>query len=124
MNTIALDSHAPALGACGWCERHPDRACPACASRRRRAVRLVDKRGLTVIAAAHVMGLTVAFAQRLLDDETDRRTLTALRRDQVENARLRRLFFERQRQDPSLTASELARRVDSSPIQVERWLGL
>ena len=111
------------LTACDWCERHPDRACPACAARRRRAVRLVDA-GLSVAAAAELMGIQTALVQRLLDDEADRSALATLRRDHVDNAPLRRLFRARQRQDPSLTVSELARRVGSSPIQVERWLGL
>jgi AraC-like DNA-binding protein len=111
------------LTACDWCERHPDRACPACAARRRRAVRLVE-RGLSVALIAELMGVQTALVERLLDDEADRAALATLRRDHVENAPLRRLFRERQRHDPSLTVSELARRVGSSPIQVERWLGL
>ncbi len=114
---------ASQLTACDWCERHPDRACPACAARRRRAVRLVE-RGLSVAAAAELMGVQTALVERLLDDEADRSALATLRRDHVENAPLRPLFRERQRHDPSLTVSELARRVGSSPIQVERWLGL
>ena len=114
---------ASRLTACDWCEHHPDRACPACAARRRRAVRLVE-RGLSVAAIADVMGLSAGSVQRLLDDEADRTALAHLRRDHVENAPLRTLFRERQRHDPSLTVSELARRVGSSPIQVERWLGL
>jgi len=46
------------------------------------------------------------------------------RQDHVENAALRRRFLERRICDPELTAAELARRVGTSPIQVERWLGL
>src|SRR3954464_6705787 len=111
---------ASRLTACDWCEHHPDRACPACAARRRRAVRLVE-RGLSVTAIAERMGLQTALVERLLDDEADRSVLASLRRDHVENAPLRTLFRERQRDDPSLTVSELERRVGSSPIQVERW---
>src|SRR5215203_2985646 len=81
--------------ACDWCERHPDRACPACAARRRRAVRLVDA-GLSVAAAAELMGIQTALVQRLLDDEADRSALATLRRDHVENAPLHRLFRARQ----------------------------
>ena len=74
--------------------------------------------------AAEQMGVKTALVERLLEDEADRAALAALRRDHVKNAPLRTLFRERQRHDPSLTVSELARRVSSSPIQVERWLGL
>ena len=44
-STSRLDA---ALGICEWCERHPDRACPACAARRRRAVRLVKEAGFPI----------------------------------------------------------------------------
>src|SRR4051794_10259005 len=82
---------ASRLTACDWCERHPDRACPACAARRRRAVRLVE-RGLSVAALGEVMDLSTRSVQRLLDDEADRSVLASLRRDHVENAPLRTLF--------------------------------
>jgi hypothetical protein len=70
------------------------------------------------------MDLPVGRVERLLEEEADRRELAQFRQSRVENATLRRCFRERQRADPALTASELARRLGTSPVQVERWLGL
>ena len=70
-----------------------------------------------------MMSLPPARVRRLLADEEDRRALEALRRDRVPNAPLARLFAQARLRDPELTVSELARRLGSSPIQVERWLG-
>jgi predicted transcriptional regulator len=113
-----------ATSVCDWCEQHPDRACPACNARRQRAVRLTERDGLRVDEVAARMGLTHARVERLLEEEADRRALAALRRDRVENAPLRRLLRQRQLHDSHLTPAELARRLGTSPIQVERWLGL
>jgi hypothetical protein len=120
-STSLLDA---AVGVCEWCERHPDRACPACAARRRRAVRLVVNAGVPIRDAARQMRQPVARVERLLEEEADRRALTAFAGDHVDNARLRQLLVDRQRCDPTLTAAELARRLGSSQAQVERWLGL
>ena len=109
---------------CDWCEQHPNRSCPACNARRRRAVRLVEARGLSVTETAEQMGLPVGRVERLLEEEADRRTVIQFRQDYVDNAPLRQHFHERRVRDPSLTAAEIARRVGTSPIQVERWLGL
>src|SRR3954470_7783285 len=109
---------------CDWCQRNPNRPCPACNARRRRAVRLVEADGLSVAQAAGQMGLTVGRVERLLEEEADRRVLARLRQTHVENARLLQLFRRRCRSDPGLTFSELARRLGTSTIQVERWLGL
>jgi hypothetical protein len=108
---------------CEWCERYPDQACRACAARRRQAVRLAQ-RGLTVAQAARWMGLSVARVQRLLEEDADRRALAAYVARDVENEPLRRLLARRQRIDPALTVAELARRLGTSQVQVERWLGL
>jgi hypothetical protein len=70
------------------------------------------------------MGLTVGRVERLLEEEADRRVLAQLRRTHVDNAPLLALYRRRRRVDPGLTVSELGRRVGSSTIQVERWLGL
>ena len=109
---------------CDWCIRNPNRPCPACNARRRRAVRLVEGDGLSVEQTAARMGLPVGRVERLLEEEADRRVLAQLRRTHVENAPLLALYRRRCRVDPGLTVSELARRVGSSTIQVERWLGL
>ena len=125
MVTVVLDVDAPeGAPLCDWCEQHPNRPCPACNARRRRAVRLVEARGLSVTDTAEQMGLTVARVERLLEEEADRRTVVQFRQDQVDNAPLRQRFIERRRRDPALTSSELAHRLGTSPIQVERWLGL
>src|SRR3954447_6966359 len=108
---------------CAWCERHPDRPCPACAARRRRAVRLVDG-GWSVSQAAREMRLSIARVERLLEADEDRRALAALTGADVSTEALRRLLDERRRRDPELTTGVLARRVGSSQVQVERWLGL
>ncbi len=68
--------------------------------------------------------MSVARVKRLLEQEDDRRALSQLKRDRVDNAVLRERWRRRQRVDPTLTVSELARRLDTSPIQVQRWLGL
>jgi hypothetical protein len=120
---LALDA-AQSRPACDWCERHPNRPCPACNARRRRAVRLVEDRGLSVAEAAELMGLPVARVERLLEEEADRRSVVQFRRDQVDNGPLRERFLEQRRRDPALTSTELAHRLGTSPIQVERWLGL
>jgi transposase-like protein len=110
--------------ACDWCERHPDRPCAACNARRRRAVRLVEGSGVSITEAARKMRLPEVRVERLLEQEADRQALLQFRRDRVDNAVLRRLYRQRRLADPDLSASELARRVGSSPVQVERWLGL
>jgi hypothetical protein len=63
---------------CDWCEQHPNRPCPACNARRRRAVRLVEGVGLPVAEAAQRMGLSVGRVERLLEEEADRRLLSAV----------------------------------------------
>ena len=123
-STITAPGPAHAAAICEWCERHPDRPCPACNARRRRAVRLVEGEGLAIADAARRMGLSTGRVERLLEEEADRRSLAEFRQTHVENAPLLRRFRQRQLVDPALTASELARRVGTSPIQVERWLGV
>jgi hypothetical protein len=109
---------------CDWCIQHPTRPCPACNVRRRRAVRLVERDGLSVTDVARRMRLPRARVERLLEQEADRRMLTQLHQAHVDNASLRQLFRARRRADPSLTAAEIGRRIGTSAIQVERWLGL
>lgn len=111
-------------GVCERCDDRPNEPCPACNARRRRAVRLVEGLGLSVSNAAGRMRLPVARVERLLEEEADRRALAAFRVSHVSNAPLRQRFDQRRRFDPSLTVSEIARRLGTSPIQVERWLGL
>jgi len=70
------------------------------------------------------MRLPVARVERLLEAEADRRTLAEFRQTHIKNGLLRQRFDDRRRADPSFTVAEIARRVGTSAIQVERWLGL
>jgi len=119
-----LRSRADFSTHCEQCERWPERRCAACAVRRTHAVRLVEECGLSVPDAAARLRLPVPRVERLLEEEADRRDLKAYVLDEVSNAPLRALVAEEQRADPLLTLAELARRVESSQPQVERWLGL
>jgi plasmid maintenance system antidote protein VapI len=87
-------------------------------------VQLVEGLGLSLAAAAERMCLPVERVERLLEEEADRRALAALRLNRVSNEALRQRFCERRRLDPTFTASAIARQVGTSPIQVERWLGV
>src|SRR4051812_14668279 len=125
MQAVAIDFHRPSeTSACERCAGRPDEACRACNARRRHAVRLTEGLGLSVTETAARLDLPVARVERLLEEEADRRSLAAFRSSRVDNALLRERFRRRRRADLTLTSSELARRVGSSPIQVERWLGL
>ncbi len=66
----------------------------------------------------------VARIERLLEEDADRRAVARFARNDVDNARLRQLLVAKQRHDPALTSAELARRLETSQAQVERWLGL
>ena len=70
------------------------------------------------------MRLSVARVERLLEADADRRCVGALVQAEVATVVLRRLLVDRQRHEPTLTVAELARRLGSSQVQVERWLGL
>jgi hypothetical protein len=124
MQSVTLAHEAAQATVCEWCDEHPNRPCPACNARRRRAVRLVEGAGLSVAEAAAQMSLPMGRVERLLEEEADRRVVAQFRQSHIDNATLRQRLRERQRIDPTLTIAELARRVGSSPIQVERWLGL
>jgi hypothetical protein len=109
---------------CQWCIEHPSRPCPACNARRRRAVGLVEGNGLSVSEAAQEMRLPVTRVERLLEVEADRRALAQFRQTHVANAPLRKRFLARRGSDSSFTVAVVARHLGTSPIQIERWLGL
>jgi hypothetical protein len=109
---------------CAWCIEHPSRPCPACNARRRRAVRLVEGSGLSAEEAAREMRLPVTRVERLLEMEADRRSLAQFRQTHVANAPLRERLLARRGSDPGFTVAAVERRLRTSPIQVERWLGL
>ena len=112
------------VAVCRWCETHPDAPCPACASRRRRAVRLVLEQRHSVAEAARVLRLSVERVERLLEEDADRRRLAQFAGDSIDTARLRALLLARQHTEPELTTAALARRLSTSQAQLERWLGL
>ena len=70
------------------------------------------------------MSQSVARVERLLEEAADQHIVETFVRAKIDNAVLRELLAIRRRQDPTFTLAELARRVDSSQAQVERWLGL
>src|SRR3954471_20616847 len=86
--------------ACEWCERYPDRSCPVCAARRRRAVGLVTVEGVSVGEAARRMRLSIAYVERLLEAESDRRRVGVLVQDEVATALLRQLLEDQRRREP------------------------
>jgi hypothetical protein len=106
------------------CDENLDRSCPACNARRRLAVRLIEGEGMSVDATAATMGLSAERVERLLEEDADRRQIANLIQAEIENATLRERLDARRRMDPTLTSAELARRLQTSPVQVERWLGL
>jgi hypothetical protein len=70
------------------------------------------------------MGLTVDFAADLFAEEQDRRAMEGYRLARVSNASVRELYEMCRRQDPQLTATELARRAGlSCAVHVQRLLG-
>jgi hypothetical protein len=87
-------------------------------------VRLVEQHGLTLRQAAEALALPAGRVERLLEEEADRLALSTLSVDRVPNAPLRDRLARLRSRDPELTVSELARRVGTSPIQVQRWLGI
>jgi hypothetical protein len=112
------------LDACTFCEKHPDAACFVCTKRRRAAWRYVRELGYSVEQCSQRMGLTPGFAADLLAEEADRREMESFKQTDVRNAALRLLFEARAREDPTLTAKELAVRAGlSSGTHVARLLG-
>lgn len=88
------------------------------------AVRLVVGCGLPIPEAAARLRLSASRVERLLEQHADRELVTAYALDEISNASLRRLLAHAHQSDPRVTTAELARRIGSSQVQVERWLGL
>ncbi len=87
-------------------------------------MRLLEQDGLPVAQIAERMGLTVGRVTRLLERERDRRDLESYRRDTIPVQEIQRLIEERQRTDPTLTLTSLARLVgQKSRTNFERQLG-
>jgi transposase-like protein len=88
------------------------------------AVRLVSRYGLSVAEAASRLQLSESRVERLLEQYRDRELVTAYVLDEIRNDSLRHILAAARRADPELTVAELARRIGSTQVQVERWLGL
>ena len=69
------------------------------------------------------MALPVARVERLLEEHADRLELEQFAGSHVETTRVRELIMQRRRRDPTLSLRELARRLNTRPAQLERWLG-
>jgi len=110
---------------CAWCLEHGSKGCPACTQRRRKVVRLHDEDGLSLTEIAEQMGLTVERAERLLEQERDRRETEGFRLSHLPNHRIRDLFLRRKKQDPDFSAARVAELAGlSCSSHVERELGL
>jgi DNA-binding transcriptional regulator YiaG len=70
------------------------------------------------------MGVSVARVERMLEADADRRQLSEFTGSDVSTEVLRQLLIDRRRREPGLTVAALARRMGTSQVQVERWLGL
>ena len=99
---------AKTIGGCRRCAEYPDRRCPACVQRRRRAMQLLEEgRSIEQIAAA--MRLTVPRAERYIEEEEQARDLSHHHCDQVPAARIRELYDQRRDEDPTLSMARIAR---------------
>jgi hypothetical protein len=94
---------------CKRCETHPRSVCVACAQRRRRAVELAEKEGLSVSAIATKMGLSVARVERLFEEDAQIRDLQQYKCDTVPVGEIRALVEARQAENPTLTQDTIAR---------------
>ena len=96
------------IGGCRRCAEYPDRRCPACVQRRRRAMQLLEEgRSIEQIAAS--MRLTVPRAERYIEEEELARDLAHHRCDQIPAARIRKLYDQRRDEDPTLSMARIAR---------------
>ena len=117
---------APIVDApCDSCVQHGTARCPTCGIRRRTAIRLHERDGLSVDDIARRMRLTVPRVRRLLEQEADRRALARFETTRIPTARVRALLDRRRRQNPAFSIADLTRPAGySSQTQVERLLGL
>jgi hypothetical protein len=110
---------------CKRCQANPRRVCVACAKRRRRAVELAERDGLSTEAIAAKMRLTVPRVNRLLEEEAQIRDLEQYKCDSVPVKSIQALVATRQAEDPALTQERIARLAGyTSRIAMLRALGL
>jgi len=96
------------IGGCRRCAEYPDRRCPACVQRRRRAMQLLEE-GRSIEQIAATMRLTVPRAERYIEEEEQARDLSHHHCDQIPAERIRTLYDQRRDEDPTLSIARIAR---------------
>jgi transposase len=97
----------------------------ACTQRRRRAIELHERHGLTVSEIAAKMRLSEPRVNRLLEEEAQIRDLQQYKRDSVPVEPIQILMAQRQEEDPTLTQGAIARLAEyKSRTALLRALGL
>jgi transposase len=110
---------------CKRCLANPRQVCVACAQRRRRAVELAEKDGLSVQEIAARMGLSIPRVERLFEEEAQIRDLQQYKCDSVPVETIQELVEARQAEDPSLTQERIAQLAGyTNRIKMLRALGL
>lgn len=116
---------SPTTEGCKRCRENPRSICIACIQRRRRAMQLRERDGLSVEQIATRMRLTVPRVERLLEEETQHRDLQQYICDSIPAAVLQDLIRRRQLEDPALTSQEIAERAGyASRLALLRAVGL
>ncbi len=114
-----------ARNSCERCEAFSGGVCAACrARRRRRAIELRDKNGLTVQQIAEQLNITVAHAARLIEEAEQLRDLEQYRCNAIPVAPIRELVQRRLKEDRTLSQARLAAAVQTDRIELLRVLGL
>ena len=107
------------------CLANPRRVCVACAQRRRRAVELAEKDGLSVQEIATRMRLSVPRVERLFEEDAQIRDLQQYKCDSVAVGTIQGPVEARHAEDALLTQERIARLAGyTSRIAMLRALGL
>jgi AraC-like DNA-binding protein len=123
--TVSRSAKCKTTEGCKRCLANPRRVCVACAQRRRRAVELAEKDGLSAQEIAARMHLSVPRVERLFEEEAQIRDLQQYKCDSVPVETIQRLVEARQAEDASLTQERIALLAGyTSRIALLRALGL